>query len=605
MTELVNILSEHRLILIIGGIVLAGLSLIYSRVKKKEASHPEFAEQAAKEARKAKWEAVDKGELKVDEKGNVIPSGRPAVAQLSKKELKAQKTLEKMEAKEAAKRAKEDAKQAALKAKEDAKLAAKQEKERAKAIKKGKLPPDFKVPEEHAPGFMKDAKAKGPQGAPLGKDPGPFAKPPKPAPDSMLADFSSPEEMGAGGPSAQGAFSFSDSRTQAGGAPGQVPLPPPIPTGAQGAPVGYQEPQADLFVPPPQVPQPPQAPLAPPVPQAPPAPPAPQPPKAPPQAWGAIPQEGFHAIGGAEGRRAPGMVRATELKAVNPGDTEDVTVQEKLVLPRDGREGSVSFPHSKPQVAASQDPPRPMGGESEVPLEARATERTAAPAGAGAAQVLLTVTEVELPPQLPPQAPPLAPPQVRPEVEPQIRVQPVIQGDSQIAPRHAGAVIAGQTQMATPINIDQTQMPRSMKETLKSEKKTVTIQDLDVAYEKLSFMTPLEIVYYKLLRGALKQYLIFPRVSTRSVVKAASKDPEHLKIADNVLNSTNVSFIVCDVRLNIRAVVEVVDENQIPTNKDKARDYILKKAGCLLVRFYSGDKPPDVEALRLQIIGSL
>ncbi|MDR1313078.1 MAG: DUF2726 domain-containing protein [Deltaproteobacteria bacterium] len=118
-------------------------------------------------------------------------------------------------------------------------------------------------------------------------------------------------------------------------------------------------------------------------------------------------------------------------------------------------------------------------------------------------------------------------------------------------------------------------------------------------------MTPLEIVYYKLLRGALKQYLVFPRVSARAVVKAASDSADHLKIADNVLNGTSVSFIVCDVRLNIRAVVEVVDESVVPTNKDKARDYILKKAGCLLVRFYSGDKPPDVETMRRQITGSL
>ncbi|MDR2613310.1 MAG: DUF2726 domain-containing protein [Deltaproteobacteria bacterium] len=156
--------------------------------------------------------------------------------------------------------------------------------------------------------------------------------------------------------------------------------------------------------------------------------------------------------------------------------------------------------------------------------------------------------------------------------------------------------------MSAPIRIDQTQLPRPSGS--RPERKSVTIQDLDVAFEPLSFMSPLEIVYYKLLRAALKQFLIFPRVSTRAVVKAESPDPEHLKIADNVLNGTSVSFIVCDVRLNIRAVVEVVDESVIPSNKDKARDYILKKAGCLLVRYYSGDKPPDLETLRLQITGS-
>ncbi|MDR2198060.1 MAG: DUF2726 domain-containing protein [Deltaproteobacteria bacterium] len=158
--------------------------------------------------------------------------------------------------------------------------------------------------------------------------------------------------------------------------------------------------------------------------------------------------------------------------------------------------------------------------------------------------------------------------------------------------------------MATPIQIDQTQLPGAANPK-PAVKKTVTVQDLNVSYEKLTFLSPLEIVYYKLLRGALKQYLIFPRVSAAAVVRAVSQDPEHRKIADNILNGTHLSFIVCDVRLNIRAVVMVVDENEAPTNKEKARDYILKKAGCLLLRFYSGDKPPDMETLRGQITGAI
>jgi hypothetical protein len=42
----------------------------------------------------------------------------------------------------------------------------------------------------------------------------------------------------------------------------------------------------------------------------------------------------------------------------------------------------------------------------------------------------------------------------------------------------------------------------------------------------------------------------------------------------------------------------VVDEKEPLSNKDRARDYILKKAGLLVVRFYSGDTPPDVSTLR-------
>ena len=105
-------------------------------------------------------------------------------------------------------------------------------------------------------------------------------------------------------------------------------------------------------------------------------------------------------------------------------------------------------------------------------------------------------------------------------------------------------------------------------------------------------------VYYKLLRSAFTQYLIFPKVTSRAAVSVSSKNPEHLKVAENVLTNTSVSFIICDVKLNIKAVVQLVDDSQPPSNKDKARDYILKKAGCVLVRFYSGDNPPDAATLR-------
>ncbi|MDR1487408.1 MAG: DUF2726 domain-containing protein [Deltaproteobacteria bacterium] len=108
----------------------------------------------------------------------------------------------------------------------------------------------------------------------------------------------------------------------------------------------------------------------------------------------------------------------------------------------------------------------------------------------------------------------------------------------------------------------------------------------------------MEIVYYKLLRAAFTQYLVFPKVVSKATVKVRTHNPEHLKMANNVLTGTNVSFVICDVKLNIKAVVELVDDEKGTTNKDKARDYILKKAGCVLIRFYSGDAPPDVATLR-------
>jgi hypothetical protein len=168
-----------------------------------------------------------------------------------------------------------------------------------------------------------------------------------------------------------------------------------------------------------------------------------------------------------------------------------------------------------------------------------------------------------------------------------------------------GVLKASQTQMSTPIQIDQTQLPRVMKEAVAAQTagiglpaaSTVTVQELDATYQKNIFLNSLEIVYYKLLRRAFPQFLIFPKVTSRAAVTVISKNPDHLKVAENVLSNTTLSFVVCDVKLNIRAVVEVVDEKQQPSNKDRARDYILKKSGLLVARFYSGDTPPDVATL--------
>jgi hypothetical protein len=186
-----------------------------------------------------------------------------------------------------------------------------------------------------------------------------------------------------------------------------------------------------------------------------------------------------------------------------------------------------------------------------------------------------------------------------PAAEPILAAKPM-----SILEGRGGVLKASQTQMSTPIQIDHTQLPRVMKDavtvpqTVGAPAVTVTVQELDATYQKNIFLNSLEIVYYKLLRAAFTQFLIFPKVTSRATVTVISKNPDHLKVAENVLSNTTISFVVCDVKLNIRAVVEVVDDKQPLSNKDRARDYILKKAGMVIVRFYSGDTPPDVSTLR-------
>jgi hypothetical protein len=197
------------------------------------------------------------------------------------------------------------------------------------------------------------------------------------------------------------------------------------------------------------------------------------------------------------------------------------------------------------------------------------------------------------------QAGALAEKEAAPKAEPILAAKPM-----SILEGRGGVLKASQTQMSTPIQIDHTQLPRVMKQaataaqTAGTSQVTVTVQELDATYQKNIFLNSLEIVYYKLLRAAFTQFLIFPKVTSRAAVTVISKNPDHLKVAENVLTNTTISFVVCDVKLNIRAVVEIVDDKEPPTNKDRARDYILKKAGLMIVRFYSGDTPPDVSTLR-------
>jgi hypothetical protein len=191
----------------------------------------------------------------------------------------------------------------------------------------------------------------------------------------------------------------------------------------------------------------------------------------------------------------------------------------------------------------------------------------------------------------------LAPEPSKPEALLAAKAMSILEG-------RGGVLKASQTQMSTPIQIDHTQLPRVMKETQAVAQSsgnlpvTVTVQELEASYQKNIFLNSLEIVYYKLLRAAFTQFLIFPKVTSRAAVTVISKNPDHLKVAENVLSNTTISFVVCDVKLNIRAVVEIVDDQEPPTNKDRARDYILKKAGLMIVRFYSGDTQPDVSTLR-------
>ncbi|MDR3204456.1 MAG: DUF2726 domain-containing protein [Deltaproteobacteria bacterium] len=167
-------------------------------------------------------------------------------------------------------------------------------------------------------------------------------------------------------------------------------------------------------------------------------------------------------------------------------------------------------------------------------------------------------------------------------------------------------LLVGETELIAPIAIEQTQLPKSSKSSPAPGVKPAapTIQELEVNYAKNAFMNPREIVYYKLLRSAFNHHLIFPKVASIAAVAPNSRNLEHLKIAEYVLTNTSLSFVVCDVRLNIVAVVEVVDESRTLSNKEKARDFILKKAGCNVVRFYAGDPPPDSADLRHLILDS-
>jgi hypothetical protein len=296
-------------------------------------------------------------------------------------------------------------------------------------------------------------------------------------------------------------------------------------------------------------------------------------------------------------------------EALEIGQTAQLDIKEQaedaLELDLDGTNGS-SFEEALSKAASDLElVPASLAAMSEPPAAPSPPEPQAPPAAPSPPEP--KAPEPKAPPAAsaaPPLAeePPDSPRAATQVVRPPESFDPVNARPMTVLESRGGILLASQTQMTSPIQIDQTQMPKVMKDALSgpaaASGQGVTIQDLDVVYERNTFLTPLEVVYYKLLRSAFTQFLIFPKVTSRAAVSVSSRNQEHLKVAENVLTNTSISFLICDVKLNIKAVVQLVDDSQPPSNKDKARDYILKRAGCVLVRFYSGDTPPDVATLR-------
>ncbi|MDR2368086.1 MAG: DUF2726 domain-containing protein [Deltaproteobacteria bacterium] len=523
---------------------------------------------------------------KVPNKPGKKPQGAPA-GQPTANEMAADKKMAKIAAKAA--------KEAKKKAEAAAKLAAKH---------KGKLPKGAPAPLPGDPfgqpgqnafnqGFNGNpgpAPGAYPPPAPMGPPPQAPAQAgpawPQAAPGApLMATLASPVPESQASP-APGSFRAVQLRPAGAPGPAPAPQPSPPPVAAPAPPA----PEAAVIKPAPPVPEPSPPPPEPPAPK-------PEPPVA------AQPEPPAQAL---EGPAAPGGVR------ISTGGQSAVPP-----VPAPGPE--TGPPAVEPIEELVLDEPLEAEPLEAEPLEAEALEAgtletVAAPAPDGMAHIL----DVE-------SVPDLDSPGAEARTQTLVQTSPLeSDGDLAAAPGagpspppakpmailegRGGVLKASQTQMSTPIQIDQTQLPRVMKEAAAAAQAaqapgpvapaTVTVQELDATYQKNIFLNPLEIVYYKLLRAAFTQFLIFPKVTSRAAVTVISKNADHLKVAENVLTNTTVSFVVCDVKLNIRAIIEVIDEKLPPTNKDRARDYILKKAGLLVVRFYGGDTPPDVSTLR-------
>ncbi|MDR1111475.1 MAG: DUF2726 domain-containing protein [Deltaproteobacteria bacterium] len=303
----------------------------------------------------------------------------------------------------------------------------------------------------------------------------------------------------------------------------------------------------------------------------------------------------------------------TGVRIASGGQTESPPVPDpplEEAAPADGQDAPVPVPEFQAPGPPAEKVPEILELEpaAQVDEAAPLLEVESVPDHGSPGEEARKETVVQTSP-LPPEGPEAPLPEVPgEEIAPSPEAQraaapPILQAKPMsILESRGGVLKASKTQMATPIQIDQTQLPRVMKEAVASSQPdgvaTVTVQELEVTYQRNIFLSSLEIVYYKLLRAAFTQFLIFPKVTSRAAVTVISRNPDHLKVAENVLSNTALSFVVCDVKLNIRAIVEVVDEAQPASNRDRARDYILKKAGLVVVRFYSGDTPPDVATLR-------
>jgi cellulose biosynthesis protein BcsQ len=119
-------------------------------------------------------------------------------------------------------------------------------------------------------------------------------------------------------------------------------------------------------------------------------------------------------------------------------------------------------------------------------------------------------------------------------------------------------------------------------------------------YKARKLMTENELEFFGRLVTALPDHYIFPQVSMTALLEASSGDrkiahSDRLRIAQQ-----RVDYVVCDVRCEVVAVVEL-DDRTHSSEKDQRRDKRLEQAGIRTIRFQSRSKP-QLDAIRASVL---
>lgn len=108
-------------------------------------------------------------------------------------------------------------------------------------------------------------------------------------------------------------------------------------------------------------------------------------------------------------------------------------------------------------------------------------------------------------------------------------------------------------------------------------------------FKRAPILTKNEMEFYRRLRVALPDLLIFPQMSMAGVIRPNESGKRYGRAFAKIC-SKRIDFTICDNDLNVICVIELDDRTHDKT-KDAERDAMVSSAGISTIRYESRAKP--------------